>query len=228
MNEATIQNLRSALTPSADQTGGYPGAPKAPVSLFSKKPTPTANSIKVDGKNPADAFAASLYQQDLARREVFDPSYKKVLNYATDSSQPEQQAILAGQQADKVNQLTRDQYMRMQTANGSATDARVSDDTNRLSLFDAVKNKAGAENMARQGTIDDQMQQLGNLTSYGAATARQALGLQTGASSAYTARQQQISQLKQAQASMAAQATQANIGMGVSVAMAAATIGVVL
>lgn len=194
-------------------------------NLFSDKPVPTASSIKIEGKNPADAFAASLKQQDAARREVFDPSYRKVLNYATDTSQPETQALLAGEQADKTNQLTRDQFMRMQAANGSLTDSRVAADTERLSLFDAVKSRAGAENTARLTTVDDQIQQLGNLTSYGAATARQALGLQTGASSAYTARQQQLSQLDQAQKNAAAQATQANIGMGVSAAMAAAAVG---
>lgn len=203
-------------------------ASSGPKKLFSNKPDKTSADITVAGKNPTDAFAASLRQQDLARREVFDPSYRKALNYALDTSQPEKQATDAGTQAEKANQLTRDQFMRMQLANGSSTDPRLTAETDRLSLFDAVRNVAGAENTARQTTMDDQMQQLGNLTSYGAASARQALGLQTGASSAYTARQQQLNQLKQTQQSMAAQAMQANIGMGVSVAVSAATIGVVL
>ena len=200
------------------------GGPSGPAKMFSSTPEQTANGIRIAGKNPTDAFAASLQQQDLARREVFDPQYRKVLNYATDSSQPESQALLAGDAADRANQTTREQFLRMQGANGSATDPRVSAETDRLSLFDAALNKAGAENTARQSTVDDQMQQLGNLTSYGAATARQALGLQTGASSAYTARQQQLTQLQQTQKNMAAQAAQANIGMGVSVTMGIASI----
>jgi hypothetical protein len=219
MNES--QGLLNALNV---QTSSSVGSKK----LFSEKPEKTAADITVAGKNPTDAFAASLRQQDLARREVFDPSYRKALNYALDTSQPEKQATDAGAQAEKANQLTRDQFMRLQSANGSLTDPRLTAETDRWSLFDAVRNVAGAENTARQSTMDDQMQQLGNLTSYGAASARQALGLQTGASSAYTARQQQLSQLKQTQQSMAAQAMQANIGMGVSIAMSAATIAAVV
>lgn len=195
-----------------------------PKSLYSARPEKTSADIQVAGKNPADAFAASLRQQDLARREVFDPQYRKALNYATDTSQPETQAMLAGKTADEANQLTREQFMRLQEASGSVTDPRISAETDRLSLFDAVRNKAGAENAARQATLDDQASQLGNLTSYGAAAARQALGLQTGASSAYTARQQQLSQLQQAQKNAQASAMQANIGMGVSIATTVASI----
>jgi hypothetical protein len=197
--------------------------PPKPASMFSTTPVKTANQISLAG-NPTDSFSASLNQQDLARREVFDPQYQQALNYATDTSQPETQALLAGQQADKANQTTRDEFARLQSANGSAVDPRVTADTQRLALFDAAKNTAGAENNARQGTIDSQMSTLGGLSDYGVNAARQALGLSTGASSAYTARQQQLAQLKQAQASMNASATQADIGLGVSAAVAIAAI----
>lgn len=199
-------------------------ASTGPKKLFSNKPVQLSSDIRVEGKNPESGFAASLRQQDLARREVFDPQYRKSLSYALDTSQPETQALKAGDQAEKSMALTRDEFMRLQAANGSASDPRLDAETERLAKFDAVKNVAGAENSARQTTLDDQMQQLGNLTSYGAATARQALGLQTGASSAYTARQQQLSQLEQSKKMMAAQATQANIGMGVSIATTVASI----
>lgn len=197
-------------------------APKK-ASLFSSAPVKTSDQIRLAG-NPTDAFAASLRQQDLARREVFDPQYRKALNYATDSSQPEVQAREAGTQAEKSNQITRDEFLRMQNASGASVDPRIAADTQRLSLFDAAKTTAGAENSARQTTLDSQMNILGGLSSYGVTAARQALNLQTGASSAYTQRQQQLAQLQQAQKSANSAAMASNIGMGVSVAMTAASI----
>lgn len=199
--------------------------PAAPQGLKAAKKTADMWDSNYAAKgDPASRFAKSLEQQAFVRKNLFDPQYNKALGYALDSSAPEAEAQKATQQATNANALTRDEFMRMQGRSGARMDPEVVAENSRLQKLNEVTNIADAANMARGSTTDFQASQLGDLTGLGVNVARQALGLQSGAASAYQQRQNQLLQEQQTQKSMAAQATAANIGMGVSVVMSVASI----
>ena len=90
--------------------------------------------------------------------------------------------------------------------------------------MDIGKITTDSANMAAQGTREQQTESLADVTGVGVNTARQALGLQAGAASAFQDRQNRNEQLDAQQKALNAQAQQANMTMAISIAMTVASI----
>lgn len=162
---------------------------------------------------PDERYAKAIEQQAALRDQIFYPQYQKSLNFALDKNAPGQAARQAAQQASRYNQLTRQQFMRMNERSQAFVDPAVQAETDRLRKFDDAKNIANAWSTAKNATRDLQAEQLGEVTGLGINTARQALGLSAGAASAYTDRQNRATQAEMMQQQANAAAQQANMQM---------------
>lgn len=174
--------------------------------------------------DPVQRYSKALRQQAFVRDQIFDPQYKQAVDFALDTRRPEIEAAKAQDEAAKYNDLTRAQFQRMQERSGARVDPTVAADNDRLTKLNAVRGIADAGNMARQGTQELQVEQLGDATGLGINTARQALGLSAGAASAFSDRQNRNTQAEMMQKQAQAAATQANIGMAISIATTVAAI----
>lgn len=189
-----------------------------------KQPADMWSANYANRGDPVQRYSKALRQQAFVRDQIFDPQYRKAVDFALDTRQPEIEAGKAQDEAIKYNELTRAQFQRMQERSGARVDPTVAADNDRLMKLNAVRGIADAGNMARQGTQELQVEQLGDATGLGINTARQALGLTAGAASAYTDRQNRNTQAEMMQKQAQAAATQANIGMAISIATTVAAI----
>lgn len=222
---ATATAPAAGLSAGLKLNSGLPGMPN-----FSTAPAAKGNmrdfNYATSGGTPVEQYTRSLEQQDAVRNQIFRPQMKKALDFALNRNAPSTAALTAAQRAQHTGELTRAQFLRDQQRSGSTTDPLVAADIQRKQALSNAKLTTDSANMASQGTREQQTESLADVTGVGVNTARQALGLQAGAASAFQDRQNRNEQLDAQQKSLNAQAQQANMTMAMTTALTVASIAI--
>lgn len=193
---------------------GLLSQPAAPAARGSNDPwNPNYMAGSTD---PRDQLVRGIAQNQVVNKTFFTPQYQQAIAFALNDKFPQQEARRASMYAANTNILNRQQYLRMQERQQTATDPAVLAENERLRKFQDAKNIVGAYNTTLQGTKDYQMQTLGDIAGLGVASARQGLGLAVqaagGAQNRATLGQQAKMQQQQAQQAQTMSAVSGTIG----------------
>lgn len=161
-----------------------PDATKSLFSALNIQPLNTAGSndpwnpnYMAGSTDPRDQLVRGIAQNQVVNKTFFTPQYQQAIAFSLNDKFPKQEARRAAMYAANTNILNRQQFLRMQERQQTATDPAVLAESERLRKFQDAKNIASAYNTTLQGTKDYQLQTLGDIAGLGVNTARQGLGL---------------------------------------------------